>query len=302
MKCLVFFALLLSPQSLLAAKIQIITTTTDLAWVAQKIGQDRVRVESLLNGSEDAHYLDAKPSFIRKVSNADIVCFNGLALEIGWLPKVLKKSGNAKVQSGGNGYCDASKEVEVIEKLAGQVDRSMGDVHPEGNPHYTLSPDHLAQAADSIFSVIVGIDSKQAAFYLKNLEQLKKDLLLLKQQVQKKFSQKLGASKKMKAIQYHKEFSYFLKSYGITQVEALEPVPGVPPSAGRLAKLGITAKAKGVDVAMGASYSPEKLLKKFTQISSIPYVQLPVSIQKKGPINSYQKLQLHLANQIISKL
>ena len=127
-----------------------------------RFGREKVQVVSLLEGNEDPHYVDAMPNWISKVSNADVFCFVGMDLEIGWaLPKVLSKSGNAKVQSGGKGHCNAGASVKALEVPYGKIDRSMGDVHSGGNPHYHLGPTYYLQAADGIFSVLMEVDSSQ---------------------------------------------------------------------------------------------------------------------------------------------
>ena len=114
------------------AKTNVVTTTTELAWAAENIGGDRVKIESLLSGTENAHYVDAVPNFIRLIAAADIVCAVGLDLEIGWLPKALSKSGNRQVQKGGKGYCELGSEINALEKPKGSIDRSMGHIHPSG--------------------------------------------------------------------------------------------------------------------------------------------------------------------------
>jgi zinc/manganese transport system substrate-binding protein len=135
--------------------LRVVTSTTDLAWAVRDIGGSRVVAESLLRGTEDPHFVDARPDYVAKVIRADIVCFVGLDLEVGWLPKVLAKSGRREIQSGGQGYCDASRRIEVLEKVNGGADRSQGDVHPGGNPHYWLSPVAMAQAGLETMRAII---------------------------------------------------------------------------------------------------------------------------------------------------
>ena len=296
MKNLLLLFLLTTPA--FAKTLNVITTTTDLAWVTQKVGGSQVKVSSLLNGSEDAHYLDAKPNFIRKVSNADMVCFNGLALEIGWLPKVLAKSGNAQVQKGGKGHCDASEGIDAIERLSGHVDRSMGDV-PEGNPHYSLSPLHLLQAAETIRTNLITLDTKNAEIYIKNFQILEKELKALHKEIKSLFSSH-KKTKSLSFIQYHKEFSYFLNTYGLKDMGAIETVPGVPPSAGRLAEIGLKAKAQKITLALGANYAPKKLMKQFQKFSGVPYLLLPISMPKNS--EGYAQYQQLLAQRILEKI
>ena len=130
-------------------------------------------MESLLEGTEDPHYVDAMPHWIVKAAKADVFCMVGLELETGWVPKVLSRSGNAKIQSGAPGHCDASKKVKALEIPVGKIDRSMGDIHPGGNPHYNLGPSFFSQAAESIVDVLINVDAPGAETYMKNLATLK---------------------------------------------------------------------------------------------------------------------------------
>ena len=125
------------------------TTTEDLASLAREVGGDKITVVALAKGYQDPHQVDPKPSFILEVSRADVLIAVGRELEIGWLPALVNSSRNAKIQPGGNGYLDASLNVKILEIPTGQITRAMGDVHPQGNPHYWLDPSNgrlIAQA------------------------------------------------------------------------------------------------------------------------------------------------------------
>ncbi len=122
------------------ASLRVVTTTEDLASLAREIGGDRITVVGLAKGYQDPHQVDPKPSFILEVSRADVLIAVGRELEIGWLPALLSSSRNGKVQVGGPGYLDASQNVKILEIPTGQITRAMGDVHPQGNPHYWLDP------------------------------------------------------------------------------------------------------------------------------------------------------------------
>ena len=127
-----------------AAAMRVVTTTEDLASLAREVGGDKVVVVALAKGYQDPHFVDPKPSFILEISRADVLIVVGRELEIGWLPPLLSNSRNAKVQVGGNGYLDASQNVKILEIPTGQITRAMGDVHPQGNPHYWLDPEQRA--------------------------------------------------------------------------------------------------------------------------------------------------------------
>src|SRR6188768_584599 len=119
-------------------KLNVVTTTEDLASIAREVGGDRTTVESLARGYQDPHFVEAKPSFILKLQKADLLIVVGRELEIGWLPPLIQQSRNAKVQQGADGYLDASSQARILDIPQGQITRAMGDVHPQGNPHYWL--------------------------------------------------------------------------------------------------------------------------------------------------------------------
>ena len=122
------------------AGINVVTTTEDLASIVREVGGDKVTVEALAKGYQDPHFVEAKPSFVLKLHSADLLVVVGRELEIGWLPPLITQSRNAKIQPGGPGYLDASTTVRILDIPTGQVTRAMGDVHPQGNPHYWLDP------------------------------------------------------------------------------------------------------------------------------------------------------------------
>src|SRR5262249_26768414 len=139
--CLLIFVLLgalFLPTMAQAKKLNVITATTDLAALAQEVGGDKISVESIAKGYQDPHFVEAKPSFLLKLRQADLLIVVGLQLEIGWLPPLINQSGNARIQVGAAGYLDASQFAEILEIPQGVVTRAMGDVHPLGNPHYWL--------------------------------------------------------------------------------------------------------------------------------------------------------------------
>lgn len=297
-----FPALLLlgNPGAQGAAKV--VTSIPDLAWAAQQIGGEHVEARSLLKGTENPHYADAVPEFIRLVANADVVCFVGLELEVGWLPKVLARSGNAQIQQGGKGFCETGKSVATLEKRTGAVDRSMGDVHPEGNPHYWLDPLAFANASAVISEALIRVDAKNEDHYRKNYAALKAKL----EGIHKKNRAKLGAVlSKIKGpllIEYHGEFTYFNHAYGIQSFGTIEEKPGIPPSAGRIAEAGTSAKGAGVRIALVAEYHPHKVLGRFSELSGIPVVSVPTSIQPLGKIKDYAEFQDYLVDSILKAL
>ena len=287
-----FFILSLLSFSVLA-QVNILTTTTDIAWMAKKIGGEKVTVESLLDGSEDPHYVDAMPHWIAKVSRAQIFCQVGLDLEVAWVPRVLEKSGNKNIQNGEKGFCDLGRKVSALDKIKGRVDRSMGDVHAGGNPHYHLGPKFFLEAAEEIVDKLIEVDAENATYYLNNYDQLKKEFATL----QTKIRSILKSKPNVKLMSYHKEFSYFVKEYGLNYIGEIEETPGVPPSAGRIARVSLLAKKKGATKALGAKTNPKAIMEKFKEISGVPYEMVDISINSR--VKSYEDLMLSIAKAIV---
>ncbi len=291
----------LSAQPILAAnRISVVTSIPDLAWMAQEIGGDLVEAKALLRGTENPHFVDSVPDYIRQVADAQLVCIVGLDLELGYMPPILAKSGNAKVQPGGPGYCEVGKSVSVLEKPTGPVDRSMGDVHPTGNPHFFLSPKSMAEGGVQVAQALTRVDPAHAAQYEKGLGQFKVKMEALSKEIHLKLEPFRSLQKgKPILIEYHKEYAYFLEEYGLLSFGSIEEKPGVPPSAGRLAEIATSAKNAGVRVALGADYSPIKTLQRFQEISGIPLAITPTMLQAKGTYKTYPELQRHIADSLL---
>ena len=296
------FLILLCTFPISAEPLNVVVTIPDLGWVVQEIGKDEVRVKSLLKGKENPHFVDAVPKYIHWVADADAVCFAGLGLEVGWLPKVLSKSGNAKVQPGGKGYCETGSTVSVLEKPEGHVDRSMGDTHPEGNPHFWLSPTALSEASEKILSVLIDLRNEKASDFIQNQEELKKKLAEILQVNRQKLQAHLAKNKGPHFVQYHREFAYFARDYGLESLGAIEEKPGVSPSAGRLAKVALMAKSKGIRFALSADFDPQHTMMRFSEISGVPILSVPTMIQADSEWNTYPKLQDHLVSRILEIL
>jgi zinc/manganese transport system substrate-binding protein len=225
----------------------------------------------------------------------------GLDLEIGWMPKILMKSGNAQVQPGGNGYCDVGSVVSALEKSITPVDRSMGDVHPAGNPHFQLSPKALAEGAVVVAKTLSTQRPESAIFFQNNLVSFQKKMNELHNTINQKIQPLLKSS--FAVIEYHKDFSYFLNSYNIPTFGSIEEKPGVPPSAARLASTALNAKKSQIRMALGSLYVPEKHLQKFSQISSIPFKKMPTMVQVDNEkFNSIEKVQHALADSLLQNL
>jgi len=215
----------LTASSLCFAKLKVVTTTQDLASIAKYIGGDRIEVDFIAKGYQDPHFVDAKPSYLLKLREADLLIAVGLELEVGWLPTLVKDCRNGKIISG-KGYLDASAGVEVIERPTGQRTRAEGDVHPFGNPHYWLNPENGKIIAQNISDRLSQIDPANAWFYAKNLEEFNRQL----ENKLKTRQRLMEPHKGTKIITYHRTWGYFSDHFGLTVVDQIEPKPGIPPT------------------------------------------------------------------------
>src|ERR1700675_191737 len=157
--------LLVATTSHAQGKLNVIATTEDLASIAREVGGDRITIDSIAKGYQDPHFVEAKPSFLLKLRQADLLIIVGLQLEIGWLPPLITQSGNARIQAGAPGYLDASQFAEILEIPTGQVTRAMGDVHPLGNPHYWLDPDNGRRVAKGIAAKLGELDPQDSSYF-----------------------------------------------------------------------------------------------------------------------------------------
>lgn len=290
----IFGLLLLSTE--LVAKIQVVTTTPDLAYLVKRIGAEKVEVDSLLTGSEDPHYIDVTPIFIRKVMAADVVCFVGLDLEIGWLPKVLNRAGKKNLLPGGSGHCDASAYVDVLDVLDGPQDRSLGDVHAKGNSHYTLAPQTYLQAAKGIKEVLKAVRPSEKESFEKNYQILLAEIQLLQHEIEAKLS---AVREKVVVIDYHSHFRYYIEEFKLNSLGAIEEVPGVSPSAGRLAQTATISTQKGLNLILAAHTAPIRVLRRFSQMTKAPILQVPLIMNAEGKFSDYFVLQRWFVDEIV---
>lgn len=234
-KIAIFVSLLICIATPASAKVKVVATLQWIGSVAGEIGKDKVEITALVKPNQDPHMIEAKPSMILAVRKADILMYNGLDLEIGYLPVLIESSRNPKVQPGRAGNFDCSHFVAVIEKPV-SMDRSMGDIHPLGNPHYHFSSNNIRKVSEGIAEAFSRLDPANANFY-------KANLAAFQEKVRRKSEQwrKIPLNGK-RFIAYHKYFEYLAADYGFRIEGYMEPKPGIPPSAGYLEKLIGTIK------------------------------------------------------------
>jgi ABC-type Zn uptake system ZnuABC Zn-binding protein ZnuA len=236
-----------------AAQIRVVATTPDLASVAREIGGDKVSVVALAKPTEDPHYVDAKPSHIVTLNRADALIEGGAELELGWLPPLLENSRNSKISAGAPGRIVASDGVKMLE-IPTSFDRSKGDVHSLGNPHFMIDPVTVRIVARNIASHFAQIDPKNAATYNGNLSRFNTKLDAKYAEWQKALAPYRGA----RIVTYHKDFVYFADRFGLNIVDELEPKPGIAPSPAHLAQVIGKMKAGNAKVILVQPFQNRK--------------------------------------------
>ncbi len=224
--CALLFGTLALPIAAHARKLNVVTSTTDMAALTQEVGGDKVSVESIAKGYQDPHFVEAKPSFLLKLRQADLLVVVGLQLEIGWLPPLITQCGNPRIQVGAPGYLDASQFAEILEIPQGTVTRAEGDVHPLGNPHYWLDPDNGRRIARGIAGKLSDADPGDAAFFQQRFQDFDKRLTA----AEEKWEAEMKPYRGHKVVTYHRSFPNFAKHFGLDVIGYVEPRPGIPPT------------------------------------------------------------------------
>ncbi len=216
----------------LAKKLSVVATTADLAVLAKAIGGDAIDVKALAKPTEDPHFVDAKPSHVVTLNRADVLLDGGAELEMGWLPSLLESARNDRIAAGAPGRISASTGIRMME-IPTSFDRSRGDVHALGNPHFLLDPVNVRIVVGRIADQLTKVDAANAAVYRGNLERFVATLDA-KLPV---WQQALAPFKGAKIVTYHKDFGYLAARFNLDVVETLEPKPGISPSPAHLAQV-----------------------------------------------------------------
>jgi ABC-type Zn uptake system ZnuABC Zn-binding protein ZnuA len=226
------------------AQLKVVTSTTDLYDIAKAVGGNNITVAHIGEGYQDPHFIEAKPSFVLQLRNADVWAFVGLDLEIGWMPLLLDGARNAKIRQGGSGYLDVSRAIPLLDVPSGNVDRSQGDVHPLGNPHYWLEPENGRRIARLFRDKFVQLDPKNTAAYTSNEQAFEARL----NAAEKSWAPYLAQIKGKPIVAYHTSWRYFAQYTGMNIVAFMEPKPGVPPSVSHLAEVMADMRRTGAKV------------------------------------------------------
>lgn len=247
---LVAWTFLLAGTHLSWAGLKVVTTTTDLASIAKEVGGSLIEVQALVKGYQDPHQIQPKPSYMVKMNRADLLIYQGLDLEIGWLPILIDGARNPSIRLGQSGHLDASVRILPLEIPVGEVDRSMGDIHPYGNPHYHLDPENGFIIAQSIFNKLSQLDPANSPQYKANLQQFLKRL----EGKIKQWKDRMTPFKGAQIVTYHKLWSYFTNRFELRVLDTVETKPGIPPTTTHLVKLANQMNQKKIKLIVQATY------------------------------------------------
>jgi zinc/manganese transport system substrate-binding protein len=280
------------------AELRIVTTTTDLAYFALTIGGNRVHVEAICQGAQDPHFVQARPSYMVTLSRADLVIAIGLELEVGWLPSLLQGARNPAINPGHKGYLEAATAIHAIDVPQGAVDRSRGDIHPFGNPHFWLDPLNAKLAAHAIADRMVQLDAADAKLFRANEAAFEKRI----DQKMQQWTAKMAPFKGTKITSYHATFNYFHYRFGLDDIGYLEDRPGIPPSPAHLVDLIARMRTQHVPVVFHESFYDQSTSNMVGARAGAKVLVLPTSVGGASGTDTYERLIDYLITHFIGAL
>ncbi len=268
------------------AAINVVTSTEDLASIVREVGGDKVTVEALARGYQDPHYVEAKPSFILRLNRADLLIVVGRELEIAWLPALITQSRNSKIQPGAAGYLDSSQTARILDIPAGQITRAMGDVHPQGNPHFWLDPENGRRIARAIQGKLSELSRSDAAYFSQRLADFDRRL----RDATERWKATMAPYKGTKVVTYHRSWSNFVDAFGLDVVGYVEPKPGIPPSPGHTLNLEQEMKRQNVKIVLVEPYFDLKTPTAISRDTGAKVVVLLPSVGGAKDVQDYFQL------------
>ena len=265
-----------------ADKLRVVATTTDLKALTEAVGGNLVDVDSLARGNQNPHDLEVRPSLMVKVRRADLLVVNGLELDQ-WAEVVVQGANNPKVLPGAPGRVDASEGLPVLEVPTAKVDRSMGDIHPVGNPHYTADPGMAAQITANILNGLVRLQPQSRPAFEKN----RAAFLAALEQAMGRWAAALAPFKGAKVVQYHPVFVYLFTRFGLAKGGAIEDRPGIPATPGHLARLIQEMKQEQMKLVVVEPWNDVKLAERVAQEAGAKVRVLAPSVGAVKEATSY---------------
>ncbi|MBM3834661.1 MAG: zinc ABC transporter substrate-binding protein [Verrucomicrobia bacterium] len=253
------------------AALNVVATISDFGAIAEEIGADKIKVTTICKGTEDAHFVSARPGFIRLLNQADVLLEGGADLEAGWLPTLVNGARNQKIQSEAPGRVLLSRGITLLEVPTGPIDRSMGDVHPFGNPHFWLDPANGKIMANNLAEAFSRLDPSNARSYDRNRQKFNERL----ERKLNEWAKLMEPYRGTKVVTYHKSFDYLLARFGLELAGTIEPKPGIEPGAAYVKLLISRLKVEGVKLILIEPYRPRKTPEYVAQASGGKIVIVP---------------------------
>ena len=271
------------------AQLRVVTSTTDLWDIARQVGGQRVVAKHISEGYQDPHFVEAKPSFVLDLRKADVWAYVGLDLEIGWMQTLLDGARNRKIAPGAPGHVDVSTAMPVIDVPRGNVDRSQGDVHPRGNPHYWLDPSNAKRIAELFKDRFTQLDPDGASVYAANAAAFAAKLAA----AEREWAPLLARIRGKAVVGWHTSWRYFAQYTGLQLVGFMEPKPGVPPSPSHLAGLILTMKRTGAKLIIMEPFYDRKMADFVAAKAGAKVLVVPPSVGGTRGVNDYVALMRH---------
>ena len=277
---------LLAPQGALA-KLKVAATLTDLGWIAEQVGGEDVDVSVLCPGHQDPHYLPAKPSLARMLRDADLLVYNGLELEVGWLPVLIDAARNRKVRSGARGELECAMALhEILQKPTGNVDRSQGDIHPLGNPHYLLDPRNGAAVGRLMAERMAELDPGNAARYRERAARFAAEI----EERLPVWQATVAEAVSCPVIVYHQHWEYLFEWLGIKNLGAIEHRPGISPSPKHVEEVITLGRAQECVYVIAATWDNLGIAEKAADRMEVPLCVLPGAVGSMEGMDTYVEL------------
>ena len=255
------------------AKLNVVACEPEWGALAREVGGDKASVYVASTALQDPHRIEARPSLIAQARNADLMVCTGAELEIGWLPLLQTQSGNSRIQTGQPGLFEAARQLVLLD-VPTRLDRSMGDVHPQGNPHVHLDPRNIAKVAAALSERMAQLDPPDATYYRERA----KAFLDRWQQATARWEKEAAPLKGMPLVVYHKDLSYLINWLGMREVGVLEPKPGLPPSTQHLSELLTKLQTTPAKAVVRSAYNDPRAAEFLAERAKIRAIVLPYTV------------------------
>lgn len=255
------------------AALNLLACEPEWGALSKELGGDKVNIYVAVNALQDPHHIEARPSLIARARSADLVVCTGADLEIGWLPLVLSQSGNPKIRVGQPGYFEATRQVLLLE-IPTLIDRSQGDVHPQGNPHVHMDPRNIAKIGAALTERMIQIDPGEAEYYRARAKAFNERW----QQAIARWEKEAAPLKGMAIVVYHKNMTYLVQWLGIRELGSLEPKPGLPPTTAHLTELLARMAKDPAKAVVRSAYNDPRAAEWLSERAKIPSVMLPFTV------------------------